>query len=78
MRRLDKSKILEDLSFADRCTSILPNLDSVWSALLSSLGHLFRMLNYPNTFIRKSFSGNPTVSDRISKEAERGQYSRRI
>ena len=55
-----------------------PDLICVCNAPKSSFTQLINLiLIYPNLFIRKSFSGNSTVNDRISKEAERGQYSRR-
>jgi hypothetical protein len=51
---------------------------SVWNAPTGTLKQLsYQSLIYSNSNIRKSFSGNPTVSDRISMEAERGKYSRR-
>ena len=56
----------------------LPEHYPAWNAPTGTIEQLFyQSLIYSNSNIRKSFPGNPTVNDRISKEAERGQYSRR-
>ena len=49
-----------------------------WNAPTGTIEQLFyQSLIYSYSNIRKSFSGNPTVNDRISKEAERELNSRR-
>jgi len=56
----------------------LPDHYPAWNAPTGTIEQLsYQSLSYLNSNIRKSFSGNPTVDDRISKEADRGKYSRR-
>ena len=56
----------------------LPEHDPAWNAPAGTMEQLsYQILIYSNSNIRKSFSGNPTVNDRISKEAERELNSRR-